>query len=98
MPIQSFRNKETEEIANGGRTKGTVKLIPADLHYLAYKKLVFLDNTKALENLRSWPGLRLEKLSGNRAGQYSIRINEKYRICFHFVDGQVLEVEIVDYH
>ncbi|MBL7662682.1 type II toxin-antitoxin system RelE/ParE family toxin [bacterium] len=98
MAIVSFKNKETEEIAHGKKTKRTVKLLPTELHYVAYKKLIFLDNIKTLESLRAWPGLRLEKLSGTRKEQYSIRINDKYRICFNFNNGEVLNVEIIDYH
>ena len=98
MAIKSFRNKSTEEIALGKKSKRTLKLLPGELHFGAYKKLVFLDNIKALDSLRAWPGLKFEVLKGDRAGTMSIRINDQYRICFRFVVGQVLDVEIVDYH
>lgn len=98
MAIRSFRNKESESIALGKRTKRSVKILPAALHYVAYKKLVYLDSISTLESLRAWPGLRFEKLSGNRKGQFSIRINDQYRICFRFETGNAFDVEIVDYH
>ncbi len=98
MSIKSFKNKQTEEIANGGKSKRTVKCLPPELHFNAYKKLIFLDSSKTLENLRAWPSLHLERLKGDRKGQWSIRINDQYRICFYFDEGQALEVEIIDYH
>jgi proteic killer suppression protein len=98
MAIKSFKNKETEEIAYGKKSKRTLKLLPSELHYSAYKKLVFLDSIRTLDSLRAWPGLKLERLKGNRKGQMSIRINDQHRTCFRFVEGQVLHVEIVDYH
>jgi len=98
MAIKSFKNKETEEIACGQKSKRTLKVIPSELHYSAYKKLIFLDNIRTLDSLRAWPGLNLERLKGDRRGQLSIRINNQYRICFRFFEGQVLDVEIVDYH
>jgi len=98
MAIRSFKDKKTEEIAYGKKTKRTMKILPGELHYAAYKKLIFLDNAKTLESVRAWPGLKLEKLSGNRKGELSIRINDQYRICFRFESGEVFGVEIVDYH
>ena len=98
MAIKTFRNKETEEIANGNKTKRTLKILPGELHYAAYKKLVFLDNIKTIESLKAWPGLKFEYLKGSRKGQMSIRINDQYRVCFRFIDGQSYDVEILDYH
>ncbi len=98
MAIRSFKNRETEVIARGKRSKRSLKLLPGELHYSAYKKLIFLDNIKTLESLRAWPGLRLEKLSRDRKGQLSIRINDQFRICFRFELGNIFDVEIVDYH
>ena len=98
MPVRSFRNKETEDIARNIQTKRTLKVLPKELHQAAYKKLIYLDNIKTLESLRAWPSLRLEKLSGARKGQLSVRINDKYRICFHFRSGDIFDVEITDYH
>jgi proteic killer suppression protein len=98
MAVKSFKNKASEEIAHGRKSKRTLKLLPAELHFSAYKKLVFLDSIRTLESLRAWPGLKLERLKGDRKGQMSIRLNDQYRICFRFKDGQVFDVEIVDYH
>jgi proteic killer suppression protein len=98
MAIKSFKDKVSEEIAHGKRSKRTLKLLPAELHFSAYKKLVYLDSVKTLESLRAWPGLKLENLKGDRKGQMSIRINDQYRICFRFKEGQVFDVEIIDYH
>ena len=98
MAMKSFKNKETEEIAYGKKSKRPLKLLPSELHYSACKKLVFLDSIRTLDSLRAWPGLKLERLKGDRKGQMSIRINDQHRICFRFLEGQVLDVEIVDYH
>ena len=98
MAIKSFKHKTFEEIARGERNKRTTKVLPGSLHYVAYKKLIFLDSIKTLESLRAWPGLKVEFLKGDRKGQVSIRINDQYRICFQFKDGQAFDVEIVDYH
>ena len=98
MAIRSFKNREAKMIAHGKKTKRSLKLLPGELHYMAYKKMIFLDSIKTLESLKAWPGLKLEKLSGNRKGQLSIRINDQYRICFRFDAGNVFDVEIVDYH
>jgi proteic killer suppression protein len=98
MSIQSFRTKEAQEIACGRKTKKTLKILPSELHGPAYKKLVFLDSIATLESLRAWPGLKVEALKGDRNGQWSVRINNQYRICFVFKEGHIFEVEIVDYH
>lgn len=71
---------------------------PPDLVRAAQKKLVMLDAASKLEALRSPPSNRLEALGGNRAGQHSIRINDQWRICFVWKDGDAHEIEIVDYH
>lgn len=72
--------------------------MPPDLRRVALRKLVQLDAAVSLADLRVPPGNRLEKLSADRAGQYSIRINEQWRVCFVWRDGDAHEVEIVDYH
>lgn len=92
--IQSFASKETELIFNG---KVSLKL-PHDIQKTARRKLLYLEDAENLQDLIAPPGNRLEKLSGNREGQYSIRINDQWRICFHWHDNQAHEVEIVDYH
>jgi proteic killer suppression protein len=71
---------------------------PADLHRRAFKKLAILNAAVRLENLKVPPGNQLEALSGNRAGQHSIRVNDQYRVCFVWRDGNAFDVEIVDYH
>jgi toxin HigB-1 len=98
MAIKSFKSNATDEIARGKKSKRTLKILPGELHYTAYKKLIYLDNITTLESLKAWPGLKLEALKGDRVGQMSIRINNQYRICFKFINGHVYDVEIVDYH
>jgi proteic killer suppression protein len=92
--IRSWGNKLTEQLAAGRRPKG----FPSDVVIRAAAKLVLIDTAKEVENLRTPPGNRLEALSGTRQGQYSIRINDQWRICFRWHDGDAYGVEIVDYH
>jgi toxin HigB-1 len=92
--IQSFRDKRTVAVYQGLRPKG----FPSDLFIVAARKLRYLDAANGLESLRVPPGNRLEVLAGRRAGQYGIRINDQWRICFHWHDGAAHDVEIVDYH
>lgn len=92
--IKSFRCKETEKIFE----RQLVKRISVDMQRLAYRKLVLLDSAERLDDLRTPPGNRLEKLSGNRQEQHSIRINDQWRICFKWSAGDAYEVEITDYH
>jgi toxin HigB-1 len=92
--IKSFKSKETEKIFNRERSAK----LPPDIQQVALRKLRMLNRSVTLQDLRVPPANRLEKLSGNRAGQYSIRINEQWRICFEWREGNVYEVEIVDYH
>ena len=75
-----------------------VRKLPPDVRRVALRKLVLLDAAESLEDLRMPPGNRLEKLAGNRAGQHSIRINDQWRVCFRWKDGDAEDVEIVDYH
>ena len=74
------------------------KKLPQSIQRIALRKLMMLDNAERLEDLRVPPANHLELLHGNRAGQYSIRINQQYRICFTFENGVSRNVEIVDYH
>ena len=90
--MKTFANKETAEIWNTGKTKGSP---PARV---TRRKLAMIDSAYALDDLRIPPGNRLEKLHGNRQGQYSIRINDQYRICFVWRGHDAYDVEIVDYH
>lgn len=92
--IKTFHNKETEKIF----ARQFSKQLPPNLHRLVWRKLAVLNAADRLPDLRVPPGNRLEKLSGDRAGQYGIRINDQWRICFEWREGNVYEVEITDYH
>ena len=92
--IKGFAEKETEKLWNRVRSKA----VPSNLQRKALRKLTQLNNAEHLNDLRVPPGNRLEKLSGERAGQYSIRINDQYRVCFDWEDGDAYDVEVVDYH
>jgi proteic killer suppression protein len=92
--IQSFKNEETLRIFNRSRS---LKLDLA-MQPVAFRKLRMLANAHSINDLRSPPANHLEKLSGDRNGQFSIRINDQYRICFTWQDGNAYDVEIVDYH
>ena len=92
--IQSYRDGLTESVAKGTAPKG----FPADLVRRAIRKLTMLDNAVTLDDLRSPPGNRLEALKGDRKGQYSVRINDQWRICFVWTTAGPGEVEITDYH
>ena len=96
--IKSFKDDGTEAIFNGRDSKKARKACPVRLWRVASRKLDQLDSAEQVEDLRVPPGNRLELLSGNRRGQFSIRINEQYRICFTWSDGSPGDVEIVDYH
>lgn len=92
--IFSFKCKKTQEFWITGKSKK----IPFELQRVALRKLVQLHTAKSLEDLRVPPNNRLESLNYDRLGQYSIRINNQWRICFVWEDGQAHHVEIVDYH
>jgi proteic killer suppression protein len=92
--IKSFKNRETQQIFTRQRSRG----LPAEIQQVAFRKLRMLNNAHALNDLRIPPANRLEKLAGDRAGQYSIRINDRWRVCFAWRDGDAYDVEIVDYH
>jgi proteic killer suppression protein len=92
--IRSFKDPEAERIFNRERSRK----LPQDIHRSALKKLLVLDAADALADLRIPPRNRLEKLSGDRKGQHSIRINDQWRICFRWRNGDALDVEIADYH
>ena len=96
--IQNFKDKETEDIYNGRRTKQALKRLPGHLWNAVYRKFYFLDNAISLNDLKSPPGNRLETLKGNRKGEFSIRINDQYRICFRWISSGPEFVEIIDYH
>jgi toxin HigB-1 len=92
--IKSFKDEETEKIFRRERSKR----LPTDIQDTAYRKLAMLHSANKIIDLRSLPGNRLEKLGGDRAGQWSIRINDQWRICFEWQNGDAYNVEITDYH
>ena len=92
--IASFRDKETERLWRTGRSRR----IPLDVQRRAFIKLAILNAAITLDNLKVPPGNHLEALRGDREGQHSIRVNEQYRICFVWRNGNAFDVEIVDYH
>ena len=92
--IKTFNNAETEKIYQRQRSRK----LPSDIQQVALRKLRMLNNAVTINDLRVPPANRLEKLSGNRAGQWSIRINDQWRICFRWKDTDAYDVEIADYH
>ena len=92
--IRTFADKETEKIWYGHASRR----LPADIQAVARRKLRMVNNADSLADLRIPPANRLEALKGERKGQYSIRINDQWRICFRWSEGDALGVEIVDYH
>lgn len=95
--IISFKDKGTRDIAYREDSKESRRILPNYLHNKARKWLAVLDATSLLGSLNC-PGLRLEKLSGDKKGLWSIRINDQYRICFEWKEGNVYGVQIIDYH
>jgi toxin HigB-1 len=92
--IRSFKDEATRELFETGRSRK----IASEIHKVAVRKLTYLDSAEALQELRSPPGNRLEALKSDREGQHSIRINNRYRLCFVWRNQSAHEVEIVDYH
>lgn len=92
--IVSFACAETERIFRGSRSRR----LPTDIQNTARRKLEYLHRARTLNDLRMPPGNRLEALAGNRKGQHSIRVNDQWRICFVWRNGDAAQVEIVDYH
>lgn len=92
--IISFASKDTERLFAHER----VKKMPPQIERIALRKLYLIDAAVTVDDLRIPPGNRLERLRGDRHGQYSIRINDQWRICFRFRSGNAYDVEIVDYH
>ena len=97
MAIYNFRNKATEDINYGRVTKNSLKLLPKTLHQKTQIKLARIYAATSIKDLRG-RGNRLETLQGDREGQYSIRINDQYRICFRWLQENAYDVEIIDYH
>lgn len=92
--IKSFASRETEHLFHGNITLD----LPHQLQKVALRKLWMIDAASRVDDLRIPPGNRLEKLKQNRKDQYSIRINDQWRICFKWKEGAAYEVEVVDYH
>jgi proteic killer suppression protein len=92
--IQGFADPETETIWSGERSRR----LPSDIQAVALRKLRLLNQAQNLSDLRVPPGNRLEALRADRAGRHSIRINDQWRICFVWIEGGPINVEIVDYH
>ena len=92
--IKTFADKHTRELYISGKSKR----LPGDILKRALRRLEYLDYATCIEDFRVPPSNKLEKLGGDRLGQYSIRINDQWRICFRFVDADAYDVEIIDYH
>lgn len=92
--IKSFKDEDTEKVFSGYSSRR----LPLDIQLAAKRKLGYLDSAQNLKDLMAPPGNRLEGLEGERKGQHSIRINDQWRICFVWKDGDACNVEIVDYH
>lgn len=94
MAIQNFEDRETALVWTGERSRH----LPAEMQQIARRKLRMLNAAHALSDLRIPPANRLEQLKGDRTGQHSIRINDRWRVCFRWHKGNAYDVEIVDYH
>ncbi|MCZ7571563.1 MAG: type II toxin-antitoxin system RelE/ParE family toxin [Ardenticatenaceae bacterium] len=92
--IKTFADRHTEELFTTGRSKQ----VPPDIVRRARRKLEYIDLAARLDDLRVPPGNRLHKLWGDREGQHAIAINDQWRICFRFVEGDAYDVEVTDYH
>ncbi len=98
MAIRNFKNKGTEHVNYGISTQEAFRILPKELHRKAQIKLARLGSATSMQDLEEIRGNRFEKLKGERKGQYSIRINDQYRICFKWEKENAVDVEIVDYH
>ena len=98
MAIRNFKNKGTEDINYGRFSKEALRVLPKEFHRKAQIKLARLGAVTSMHDLQEIRGNRFEKLKGDRKGQYSIRINDQYRICFRWEVENALDVEIVNYH
>ena len=96
--IRTWANRATEDLFNGVESRRARRVCPIALWPVAQRKLDQLNRVRMLEDLKVPPGNRLERLHGDRTGQYSIRINEQHRLCFRWEDGYADEVEVTDYH
>lgn len=96
--IRSFRDRGTEDIFDGSDTPAARRTCPRGLWAVARRKLDQVNQVRDLRDLAVPPGNRLERLRGDRSAQHSIRVNEQYRVCFHWETGDAYEVEITEYH
>ena len=94
----AFLGPGTEDVYDGVDSKAARKVCPAELARRARSKLFLIDDAESVQDLKMPPGNRLEALKGDRRGQYSVRINDQFRICFRWTDAGARDVEIVDYH
>jgi proteic killer suppression protein len=92
--IKTFADTRTRELYLTGKARR----FPPDVATRAARKLEYVDLATCIDDLKVPPGNRLHRLAGNRKGQYSISVNEKWRICFRFIDGDAYDVEVCDYH
>ena len=92
--IRSFADRQTKELYETGRSKK----LPPELLKRALRKLDYIENAEMISDLKTPPGNRLHELTGDRSGQFSISVNDRWRICFRFVDGDAFDVELTDYH
>ncbi|MFC1627874.1 type II toxin-antitoxin system RelE/ParE family toxin [Gemmatimonadota bacterium] len=92
--VRSFKDRETEKVYS----RQVSRKLPKDIQAAALRKLRMLNNSRGIQDLSESPGNRLKKLKGDRAGQYSIRINDQWRICFRWDGADAWDVEITDYH
>ena len=92
--IRSFANA----IAGAAWRREAIKRVPVEILRVANRKLLQINNARLLSDLRSPPGNRLEALKGKREGQFSIRVNDQWRVCFRWHDGDAYDVEVCDYH
>src|SRR5689334_21710857 len=98
MAIRSYRDRGTRDIAASVNSKAARDVMPSNLHDVARRRLAFLAAAGSLDDLLARRGLNLHPLKQDRAGQHAIRINDQYRICFTWGDGDADDVEITDYH
>ncbi|RPI08743.1 MAG: plasmid maintenance system killer protein [Zetaproteobacteria bacterium] len=96
--IRTFADRGTEDLFDGKNSPSARRACPQSLWSIARRKLDQLNRVRELDELAVPPGNRLERLKGTRSGQYSIRINEQYRVCFRWEKGNAESVEIADYH
>ena len=96
--IKSFKSAGTEDVFDGIASRAALRCCPQSIWPVARRKLDLINRVREINERKVPPGNRLERLKGDRESQYSIRINQQYRICFTWEDGHAYEIEITDYH